>query len=62
MPSKEKERVRRRDKAFVREKDIVEVRGSESEVEDTKGLTAKYCCLMIGQTILGFDWSLHLPL
>lgn len=49
--------MRRRDKAGEREKDIVEVRGSESEVEDTKGLTAEHCCLMIGQTILGFDWS-----
>lgn len=49
--------MRRRDKAGEREKDIVEVRGSESEVKDTKGLTEKHCCLMIEQTILGFDWS-----
>ena len=33
--------MRRRDKAGERERerDIVEVRGSESEAEDTKGLT-----------------------
>lgn len=49
--------MRRRDKAGEREKDIVEIRGSESEVEDTKGLTAEHCCLMMGWTILGFDWS-----
>ena len=49
--------MRRGDKAGEREKDIVEVRGSESEVEDTKGLTAKHCCLMIEQTMLGFDWA-----
>lgn len=38
-------------------KDIVEVGGSESEVEDTKNLTAKHCCLMIEQAILVFDWT-----
>lgn len=37
VSGKEKERVRRRDKAGEREKDIVEVKSSESEVEDRVG-------------------------
>lgn len=46
--------MKRKDKAGERERYSG---GSESEVEDTKGLTAKHCCLMIEQTILGFDWT-----
>lgn len=49
--------MRRKDKVGEGEKDIVEVRNSESVLEVLKGLTVKHRSLMIEQTTLGFDWS-----